>query len=166
MFGYGQEILLILVLAFFVFGPSEFPKVAKVIAKALGDLRRMGDEVRSTVESHLSLPDLNEELAPGGSPVVSTLSTPPGVSNVADAPLRQAPDAPLAESGDHAGQRVPAPGAPEVARSAYWAQRGSRLIHGGQCVWAARIPDSERVSFDTVEHARAQGYVSCPVCDA
>ncbi len=167
MFGYGQEILLILVLAFLVFGPSEFPKVAKIIAKGLGDLRRMGEEVRSTVESNLSLPDLDREQVAADGLRVSSLSAPAGASSVPDTLPKFLSDAPLASrSQDPGTERVPSLAAPDATTGAYWAQRGSRLFHRRECIWAARIADSERLSFETMDQARHQGRMGCPVCES
>src|SRR2546428_13122333 len=108
MFGYGQEILLILLVAFFVFGPTEFPKVARQIAKALGELRRMGDEVRSTVESNLTLTGLDGGQSPhdrlGAGPAM-----PSGASEIRDTPASARVD-PALVSGAEGNGSGPIPG--------------------------------------------------------
>ena len=64
MFGIGfPELLLILIVALLVVGPSRLPQVARAIGKALGDFRRMADDVKDTIEHEL----INEEEKPGES---------------------------------------------------------------------------------------------------
>jgi Tat protein translocase TatB subunit len=48
-----QEILLILVVALLVVGPKRLPEVARMLARALRELRGASDEFRSTLETHL-----------------------------------------------------------------------------------------------------------------
>ena len=64
MFGIGfPELLLILVIALLVVGPSRLPQVARSIGKALGEFRRMADEVKETIENEL----IQEDEKPGES---------------------------------------------------------------------------------------------------
>jgi len=61
MFGIGfPELLLILIVALLVVGPSRLPQVARAIGKALGEFRRMADDVKETIEHEL----INEEEKP------------------------------------------------------------------------------------------------------
>ncbi len=167
MFGYGQEILLILVLAFFVFGPSEFPKVAKTIARALGELRRMGDEVRSTVESNLNISGLDGAQIPGDRRAISPHAAPSAVREIPDTLPGSLADPPFASSTERNGSDpLPSVQVTEPTNAAYWARRGSRLFHRGECMWAARTAERDRVYFETSDQARDQGGMSCPVCDA
>jgi sec-independent protein translocase protein TatB len=53
-----QEILLILVVALLVVGPKRLPEVARMLARALRELRGASDEFRSTLETHLEIPEL------------------------------------------------------------------------------------------------------------
>jgi hypothetical protein len=70
---------------------------------------------------------------------------------------------PLApESGDAA---VAVAGEVSEHGEPYCAQRGSRLFHRRECVWAARIPEIERVYMKTMAEAREQGLSTCPVCE-
>lgn len=51
MFGIGStEILVILLVALIVLGPSKLPDVAKSIGKALGEFRRVTTDVKRTIE--------------------------------------------------------------------------------------------------------------------
>ena len=71
MFGIGfPELLLILVIALLVVGPSRLPQVARSIGKALGEFRRMADEVKETIENELIHEDekAGDSEALGGEP--------------------------------------------------------------------------------------------------
>ena len=47
----------------------------------------------------------------------------------------------------------------------FCAQSGSRLFHGRECSWVARIREDDHVNLKSVADARAQGYLTCPVCE-
>jgi Tat protein translocase TatB subunit len=54
MFGVGlPELVIILVVALLVVGPSKLPEVARSIGKALGEFRRMADDVKDTLTQEL-----------------------------------------------------------------------------------------------------------------
>jgi sec-independent protein translocase protein TatB len=56
MFGLGTtEIIIILLIALVVFGPSEIPKVAKSLGKGMATLRKATDELKETVEEDKDL---------------------------------------------------------------------------------------------------------------
>ena len=44
------EIIVILVVALLVVGPSKLPELARSLGKAFGDFRKMADEVKETIE--------------------------------------------------------------------------------------------------------------------
>ena len=51
MFGIGStELLVILVVALVVIGPSKLPEMAKTLGKAMGEFRRMSSDVKRTIE--------------------------------------------------------------------------------------------------------------------
>ncbi len=71
MFGIGfPELILILIVALLVVGPSRLPQVARSIGKALGEFRRMTDDVKETIENELIHEDekADEPDAPAGEP--------------------------------------------------------------------------------------------------
>jgi TatA/E family protein of Tat protein translocase len=54
VFGIGMsEMIIILAVALLVFGPQQLPEIAKSIAKGLKELRRAGDDLRSSVNFNL-----------------------------------------------------------------------------------------------------------------
>lgn len=71
MFGIGlPELIVILVVALIVVGPSKLPELAKSIGKAFNEFRRMADEVKETIEEEVVKEELNKEEPP--SPLISS----------------------------------------------------------------------------------------------
>ena len=62
MFNIGfPELILILVVALLVVGPSKLPELARSMGKAFGQFRRMADEVRDTIEQEAAVEEKKEE---------------------------------------------------------------------------------------------------------
>lgn len=56
MFGLGAgEILIILVLAFLLFGPKQLPEVGRQVGKAVKGLKETADDLRKSVEPEVTL---------------------------------------------------------------------------------------------------------------
>ena len=56
MFGLGvTEILVILILAFLLFGPQQLPEVGRQVGKAVKGFKEATDDVRKSVEPELNL---------------------------------------------------------------------------------------------------------------
>jgi Tat protein translocase TatB subunit len=153
MFEFGgslQEILVILVVALLVVGPKRLPEVGRMLARAMRELRRAHDEVRSTLETNLQLdapdpvPSPGEPTAAVGSSAVSA----PEASRLSSDSALSALSVEATETGAHP----------------YLGQRGARLFHTTDCRWAARVKGPERLGFESEGDATAQGFLPCPVC--
>ena len=54
MFGIGlPELIVIMVVALIVVGPSKLPELAKSLGKVFNEFRRMADEVKETLEEEV-----------------------------------------------------------------------------------------------------------------
>ena len=151
MFDIGfQEMVLIMVLALLVFGPSKLPELGKMIGRAMREFRKASDEFRSTVETNLKLNELDDPPPP-----LYAETTP-----VTDGAV------PSVQPAEHNGSapEVPLPAAVDEGEP-FYAQRGSPLFHSRQCAWAPRIEEASRVYFKKVAEGRDQGFRPCPVCE-
>jgi Tat protein translocase TatB subunit len=154
MFDIGfQEMVLIMVLALLVFGPSRLPELGKMIGRAMREFRKASDEFRSTVETNLRINEIDPD--PSTSTVAPVDLEPSEVPGLESASTPPAP--PAAETSGEAA--APAPPEP------YWAQRGSPIFHSATCSWSARIAEDQRIYFKKVAEGRDQGFRPCPVCE-
>lgn len=56
MFGLGAgEILIILIIAFLLFGPSQLPEIGRQVGKAVKGFKETADDLRSTVEPEINM---------------------------------------------------------------------------------------------------------------
>jgi len=152
MFEFGgsfQEILLIFVVALLVVGPKRLPEVGRMLARAMRELRRASDEVRSTIETNLNLdtPALGPS-SPEPAPSEPSSPTPLDVTSRVLSTPETEPDT-----------------AGGLSVEPYLAQRGSRLFHARECRWAARIKHVDRLAFERADDAEAQGLRRCPACE-
>jgi sec-independent protein translocase protein TatB len=62
MFGIGTtEVLLILVVALLVIGPSKLPDVARALGKGMAEFRRMSSDVKRTIDFEAQMADMEQE---------------------------------------------------------------------------------------------------------
>ena len=64
MFGIGStELLVILVVALIVIGPSKLPDLMKTLGKGMAEFRRMSTDVKSTLEAEVDRADREQKQA-------------------------------------------------------------------------------------------------------
>jgi Tat protein translocase TatB subunit len=154
MFDIGfQEMLLIMVLALLVFGPSRLPELGKMIGRAMREFRKASDEFRSTVETNLKINEID--------PDPSTSTVAPVDLEPSEIPAAEPALTPLATAATESSVEPTAAPPSEP----YWAQRGSPIFHSSTCAWASRIAEDRRMYFKKVAEGRDQGLRPCPVCE-
>jgi sec-independent protein translocase protein TatB len=68
MFGIGStELLIILVVALIVIGPSKLPEIAKTLGKAMAEFRRVSSDVKRTIETEVEKEEERRSAAPAAS---------------------------------------------------------------------------------------------------
>jgi sec-independent protein translocase protein TatB len=62
MFGIGlPELVIIIIVALLVVGPAKLPEVARSLGKALGEFRRLADDVKETIEQEMTAEEEKKE---------------------------------------------------------------------------------------------------------
>jgi TatA/E family protein of Tat protein translocase len=113
VFGIGMsEMLIILAVALLVFGPQKLPEIAKSIAKGLKELRRAGDDLRSSVNFDLDddKPAARRPLAsPPGGPRPTTEPATPATASSPTEPAAAIAGSELAGDGPRLADVWPKP---------------------------------------------------------
>ena len=66
MFGIGfPELIIILIVALLVVGPTKLPEVARSVGRMLGEFRRMADDVKDSLAQEFDKEDEAKEAVPG-----------------------------------------------------------------------------------------------------
>ena len=100
MFGIGStELLVILVVALIVIGPSKLPDLMKTLGKGMAEFRRMSSDVKSTLEAEVDRAEREQKQAeaqkrqaPANAEAAAAAPAQPGAAQVA-APGKEAPSA-------------------------------------------------------------------------
>lgn len=159
-----QELIIIMVIALLVFGPTKLPELGRALGRAVREFRRASDEFRSTIETNLM-----EE--PEATPAPSEVHTPPAESEA----LSPSDIPPAGETVPFGSASITAnpysrltpdgPAAPPAPPTEpFCAQRGGRLFHRSECGWVGRIAEVDRVVLKTAAEAGELGLHPCPVC--
>ncbi len=61
MFTGGFEIVILLLIAFLLFGPKKLPEIARTVGKGLAELRRASNELKRSLEEEISNLDHHSE---------------------------------------------------------------------------------------------------------
>jgi Tat protein translocase TatB subunit len=116
MFGLGAwEVVVIMAVALIVLGPQKLPELAKQLARLMGELRRVADDVRSNFDE--ATRDIHPPPPPSSNlPLGSQLPqqpawVPPEVPGMASAPPTDVPPHPAA-GADHAASALDAAAPP------------------------------------------------------
>jgi TatA/E family protein of Tat protein translocase len=163
-----QEILVLMVVALLVFGPSKLPELGRRLGRALREFRRASEEFRSTIETNLQITE--ESILPPSASTSPTAVDPAGSGSDASG---------LVASGDAAGSPAggegsPAsdgaseggfPAEPVAMGEPYWTRRGGRLLHRSGCSWRARVPEGEVIGLKTFGEGSDLGLQACPACE-
>lgn len=91
MFGIGMtELMVILVVALIVFGPTRLPELARSLGRAMGEFRRASTDLRQTFSEAVQEPPKPEPAPPQPAPAIA----PPAMQARADAAAAVEAEAP------------------------------------------------------------------------
>jgi sec-independent protein translocase protein TatB len=91
MFGIGMtELLVILVVALIVFGPTRLPELARSLGRAMGEFRRASTDLRQTFQDSMHEPKPEAPAAPAPAIAPPDLAARAATSDAAAAPAAAA----------------------------------------------------------------------------
>ncbi|HCR13523.1 MAG TPA: Sec-independent protein translocase protein TatB [Solidesulfovibrio sp.] len=108
MFGIGStELLVILVVALIVIGPSKLPDIMRTLGKGMAEFRRMSTDVKSTLEAEVDRADREQRQAEAKKELypekaVETAATVDTTATVETAAAKPAVSAPAGKDASHA----------------------------------------------------------------
>jgi len=95
-----SETLVLVILAYLLFGPKKLPEIARTVGKALNEFKRASNEFKAQIASEISQLELETQrqqiLPPAEPPVGSVATNSPSTSEATDdshSLLKAAPDA-------------------------------------------------------------------------
>jgi sec-independent protein translocase protein TatA len=96
----GGELMIILLVAFLVFGPSKIPEIARKIGKGMNEIRRASDEIKREISKEAR--KIETETEGDGSPLSDLKKTSTDIKNELDGITRPLNDPP-ARKGETSG---------------------------------------------------------------
>jgi Tat protein translocase TatB subunit len=127
MFGIGiPELVIIIIVALLVVGPSKLPELARSMGKALGEFRRLADDVKETIEQEMAKEPEKEEETQKEEQQKAEEETIPEEAPIGDGHL-------LAEEGQTQEQKAEEGTAPEgrqVAEKEKKEEKAEKLAEG------------------------------------
>jgi len=100
MFGIGStELLVILVVALIVIGPSKLPDIMRTLGKGMAEFRRMSNDVKSTLEAEVDRADREQRQTEAQKELYPETDKAAAASPVADKPAATAEGQPGAAKG-------------------------------------------------------------------
>lgn len=97
------ELLLIAVIALFIFGPRKLPELMRSLGKSVGEFKRASNELKNTLDEEIRLEETRSKLPDRFSPP-STAPVPDTNAPAAASPDGPSGDATLTPAGDPLGQ--------------------------------------------------------------
>src|SRR6266550_3859753 len=95
------EMILIFIVALFVFGPKRLPEIGKTLGKALGEFKKATDDFKSTIEREVRVEEL-KQLSTIQAPVIDTVSRSEPAAEPAEAPRpTRDPAEPMTDPATH-----------------------------------------------------------------
>lgn len=132
MFGIGTtEVLLILVVALLVIGPSKLPDVARALGKGMAEFRRMSSDVKRTIDFESQLADMERDKKADAASSEQSTSRQTGSEETEDKIREQGPAGSQAQGGFDAAQTAEDEGSDADMKSGPVAEDESRSTRNG-----------------------------------